>query len=268
MEPAKEAAGRLCRLGADPATVARTGTTVPTVAPWVLVHSPLVGPVTWRGVAAALDKRGQAAIVPELTPPLDTPHPWWSHAAADVVSAVRTAGLTRSVLAGHSGAGPGLPAVGAELAAHGVRVAGYVFVDAGLPTPGRSARETLPSELRERLEGLVDADGVLPPWCDWWGDGALMGLVPEPVVRRRLESECWPVPASLFDEVPPVPSGWPEAPCAYLCSTYVAEALEAEGRGWPVRRREGGSHLDVLGAPDDIADALVALAAAAGIDAG
>lgn len=225
---------------------------------WVLVHSPFVGPSTWHGVAAALRDRGDTALVPEPAPPLEAPEPWWAHAAGEVAAAGAAAGLDRTVLAAHSGAGPMLAVFGSALAAGGTTVEAYLFVDAGLPAPGQSAFDTLPPALQRRISDLA-RDGLLPPWCDWWGPEVLETVVPDPQARRRLEAECRPVPLGLFHEVPPVPAAWPDAPCGYLCSTYEAEAGAAEARGWPVLRRPGGSHLDPLVAPSEIAGLLVAL---------
>jgi hypothetical protein len=50
-----------------------------------------------------------------------------------------------TILVGHSGAGPLLAAMGESLGC----VEGYVFVDAGLPHPGRSWFDSAPPELAE-----------------------------------------------------------------------------------------------------------------------
>jgi pimeloyl-ACP methyl ester carboxylesterase len=47
-----------------------------------------------------------------------------------------------AVLIGHSGAGPLLPLAGARA---GIRVQGYVFVDARLPAPGQSWMDAVPA---------------------------------------------------------------------------------------------------------------------------
>jgi hypothetical protein len=229
----------------------------------LLVPSPLLGPPSWEPVADELRSEGAAVEVARLTPPLDAVHPWWSHAARELAAAAGDG--RRVVLVGHSGAGPRLPAFGEAATAAGAVVDGYLFVDAGLPTPGRSAAETAPEELVDLLDRLTGPEGLLPPWCEWWGEGALERLVPDPVARHHLEAACWPVPRSLFDEVTPVPRRWPDAPCAYLrlSEGYDQDAREAEGLGWPCRRRSG-SHLDPVVRPADVAADLLALAEAAG----
>ena len=59
------------------------------------------------------------------------------------------------ILIGHSGAGPLLAAAGEIID----QVRGYVFVDAGLPIPGRTWMETVPPDLAARLREMADAGG-------------------------------------------------------------------------------------------------------------
>jgi hypothetical protein len=117
------------------------------------------------------------------------------------------------------------------------------------------------------LLAMADAAGVLPPWCEWRGPDGLAAAVPDPVQRRRLEAACWPVPVSIFDEVPAVPQAWPDVPCAYLSLGDERSAAAAESRGWPTRRKPSGSHLDVVTAPEAVAALLAELAGAAGLTA-
>jgi hypothetical protein len=235
------------------------------VAVALLVPSPLLGAPSWEPTAVELGRRGVTAGIVHLTPPLDAPHPWWEHAAREVATAA-AAIADDVVLVGHSGAGPRLPVFGHSVGEAAVGVAGYLFVDAGLPTPGRSAADLAPLEILELLDRLEDDDGILPPWCEWWGEGVLEGLVPDPVARHHLEAACWPVPRSLFDEVAPVPPHWPEAPCAYLQLTdsYDEDADQARARRWVVRRRRG-THLDPVTNPGALCDELLDVARAAGL---
>jgi hypothetical protein len=41
--------------------------------PFALIHSPLVGPITWSAVARELAARGVPVVVPDLGPPDETP---------------------------------------------------------------------------------------------------------------------------------------------------------------------------------------------------
>lgn len=227
------------------------------------MHSPLVGPFTWQPVADELEQRGVRAVVPSLLDDAATaPGPAWERQVDAVVGAVAGAGIERPVLTGHSGAGPLLPAVGAALGT----VAAYVFVDAALPTGESGLFAALHPSLRARLESLAH-DGVLPPWSEWWGPGALDALLPDDDIRQRFLSELRPVPLSLFEEPLPAVPAWPEAPCAFLrlSDAYRDEEAEAAHRGWVVSRLDG-SHLELLLRPRVVADALLALTDRMGVD--
>jgi hypothetical protein len=156
-----------------------------------------------------------------------------------------------AILIGHSGAGPLLATAGSM---PGMDVRGYVFVDAGLPAPGRSWMDTVPSDLVTQLREMADPQGWLPPWSQWWGTDELAALVPDPAVRRHFASGCPRLPLAMFEEVhPPVP-GWPDAPGGYLqlSEAYEDEAARARDLGWPVRQLES-HHLALLTDPGKVA---------------
>ena len=143
------------------------------------------------------------------------------------------------MLVGHSGAGPHLPAIARRLRDGGTAVEACLFVDAGLPAPGRSPRQEAP----EAFDELVRRSGAgrpapargptgggprsWPAWC------------PIPSLRSELAAECRPVPLALIDEPFPVVDGWPDAPCAVVSFTYEPEARAAEALGWVVARVPG-----------------------------
>lgn len=222
----------------------------------VLVHSPLVGPSTWQGVADHLTASGHAVVVPSLLAATRAGPPFATAHVQAVVDAVVAAGIGGPcVVVGHSGAGPLLPAIGAGLPGG---MAAAVFVDAGLPRPGRSRLEDLHPSFRGRLRELVDARGMLPPWHEWWGPGALAALLPDDDVRARVVAELAPVPFALFAEPLPVVAGWPDARCAYLrlSDAYVGEEAAAVRHGWPVSSLDG-SHLELVTAPARVATAVL-----------
>ena len=165
------------------------------------------------------------------------------------------------VLAGHSGAGPLLAAAGARAG----RVRGYVFVDAGLPTPGRNWLQTAPPELAAQLRGMADAHGRLPPWPQWWGEEVMAELVPDPDMRRQFVAGCPRLPLAMFGEVHPPAPGWPDAPGAYLqlSPAYREEADRARNLGWPVAELPG-HHLTLLTDPAAVVQALRAELASLG----
>jgi hypothetical protein len=153
---------------------------------------------------------------------------------------------TPLALVGHSAAGPLLPGVGRALRDAGYPVGGYVFVDAGLPGPGRPNRlELLRREDESRsvaLEQLLDAGGRFPDW-------ELPGVETRPRGRP------------FFEEPLPTSDDWPDAPCGYLrtSSAYAVFARQAKARGWPVVETDGDHHLPWLDEPLGVAAALLAV---------
>ncbi len=55
---------------------------------FVLIHSPLVGPMTWRLVADALRRKGQTALVPSLFDAPDAALPYWQQHVRSVAQAL------------------------------------------------------------------------------------------------------------------------------------------------------------------------------------
>jgi hypothetical protein len=213
----------------------------------LFVHSPLVGCGTWDQVASELSGRGYEVGAPDLTGTVMAGPPYCVR-QAEVIA--RSASGQPVVLIGHSGAGPLLAAAGALAG----QVRGYLFVDAGLPTPGQTWMDTVPADLVAQVREMADARGWLPPWPQWWGDEVLAELLPDPATRRQFTSGCSPLPLAMFAEVhPPVPH-WPDAPGAYLqlSEAYQDQADRARERGWPVTRQMS-HHLALLTEPGQVA---------------
>lgn len=133
---------------------------------FVLVHSPLVGPRTWRWVAEALAAAGHGVVVPDLRAATLTGRSQELIVAA--ASAVPSA-WARPLLVGHSGAGFFLPSI-----SEAVDAAQLVFVDAGLPPQEGPA--TVGGDFLDRLRSL-SVDGVLPRWSAWWGATVMRTLI-------------------------------------------------------------------------------------------
>ena len=210
----------------------------------LLVHSPLVGCGTWEPVANDLAGDGYAVAVPDLAGTVTAGPPY--HLRQAQVIADSTAGQP-AILIGHSGAGPLLAAAGTML---GEGVWGYIFVNAGLPTPGRSWMETVPPDLAAQLREMADPQGWLPPWSRWWSDEELATLLPDPAVRQHFATGCPRLSLAMFEEVHPPTPGWPNAPGGYLqlSEAYEDEAARAREIGWPVRRQLS-HHLALLTEP-------------------
>jgi hypothetical protein len=223
----------------------------------VLIHSPLVGPLTWLLVANDLRSRQVETIVPALDDDPKDRAPFWEQ---HVESVKRALGAiphgTEISLIGHSGAGPLLPAIG-QAANH--PIASYVFVDAGIPVDGLSRLELMAQEDPDFARSLVQhlADGGTFP--DWSEDD-LASIVPDQGLRRELVAGLRPRGLDFFSEPIPVFAGWPDAPCGYLqfSSAYDAPAKRAREAGWPFKGIAAG-HFHPLVDPSAVADALLDL---------
>src|SRR6266481_4621288 len=216
----------------------------------LLVHSPLVGCATWDLVAADLARCGWEVGVPDLTGTV-TAGPPYCVRQAEVIA--RSAFGQPAILIGHSGAGSLLAAAGAIID----QVRGYIFADAGLPTPGQTWMQTVPPELATQLREMADNQGWLPPWPQWWGAETLAELIPDPAAQRHFAAGCPRLPLAMFDEVQPLAPQWPDAPAAYLqlSEAYGDEAAKAGELGWPVAERMS-HHLAPLTDPALVAESL------------
>lgn len=223
---------------------------------FVLVHSPLVGPLTWEPTAESLRQLGHLVLVPSLAAGTDGGPPYYRELARRVISAVTEACLESPVvIAGHSGAGALLPAIADEVDVHAA-----IFVDAILPHPGLSWFDTAPAELRQHLLDIAHG-ALLPRWNEWFPADALSALLPEAGLRQRFAGELPELPVLYFEERAPEVPSWPPARCAYvqLSEPYEEFADEASRKGWPVRR-ENADHLAMLTRPGQMAEILDQLA--------
>lgn len=228
---------------------------------FVLVHSPLVGPLTWSLVADELRRRGIAAVTPVLEQDEDARELLWQQHAHAAAVTLRTAPPDSAVvLVGHSGAGPLLPAI---RQAAGRSVAAYLFVDAGLPEDGQARLGS--GAFAQHLRALYARGERFPNWTA----DALAEAVPDPVMRQRLVADLRPQPWAFWEEAPPVFARWPDAPCAYLRFTpnpaYDWAVAEARRHGWACAELAGG-HFHMLVDPVAVTDALVRLAHQLGVD--
>ncbi|OLF13341.1 alpha/beta fold hydrolase [Actinophytocola xanthii] len=218
----------------------------------VLVHSPFLGPASLRPLADALAAHGHPALLLDLRPSVvATPvHQVLLGAFADAMSEEELGGEV--VLVGHSGAGPLLPAFADVLED---TVTGLVFLDAGLPTPGRSWRDTVPAELYSHLRAL-SREGRLPRWQRWFDPDPLAELVADEELRAEIADEAPEVPIAFLKEPRPEVSWSGPAGYVLLSQAYEADADEAAGLGWPVRRIPS-HHLAPAGDPLPVATAIL-----------
>lgn len=230
----------------------------------VLVHSPFLGPASLRPLADALAAHGHptddphaawnaSVVLPDLRPSVvSVPvHQVLVGAFADAIGEEQLTGPV--VLIGHSGAGPLLPAFADALED---TVTGLVFLDAGLPTPGRSWRDTVPAELYARLKS-VSREGQLPRWPDWFSPNPLRRIAND-LLRADIAEEAPEVPVAFLKE--PRPDVAWSGPAGYvaLSEGYADDATAAAERGWPVRRLDS-HHLAPATDPDPVAVAVLAV---------
>jgi hypothetical protein len=230
------------------------------MATFVLIHSPIVGPLTWSSVAEELRLSGIKAIVPDLAYDVAPKEPYWKLHAKSVGRALKSVPENEGlILAGHSGAGMLLPAI---RQISGRAVAGYIFVDADIPEDGGSRLEILRRELPQAAEEVyraLSAGEMLPAW----GDADLREIIPEVELRQRVLADLRPHPLAFMEEAIPVFEGWPEAPCGYLsfkrAGSYRESVERAKREGWAYAELDG-AHFHILVDPHGVAEALVGLA--------
>lgn len=222
-----------------------------------LLHSPLVGPLCWQPVAERLQADGYRVIAPDLTSAVASDCHQQSFIAA-AVDAIRVAEMGSTVLVGHSGAGPLLPAI-----ASATNTVGVIFVDAGLPHPGKSWFDTAPPPLAAHLKSLAGDDGDLPRWSGWFDAAVLNEAIADPSLRLRFVDELPRLSLDYFEQ--PIPATVWDGPISYLqlSAVYVADADRAAAAGWPVHRLTAG-HLAILTAPQHVLPSLIALLEAVG----
>ena len=223
----------------------------------ILIPSPLNGPLVWAPVSRALRARGIQTLVASLEDDPDDSAPYWvQHAASVARKLAHLPPAQRVILAGHSGTGPLLPAIGA-FSPH--PVGGYLFVDAGLPIPGESRLQEIErifpeveAELRHRLE----AGGRSPEWTD----EQLREILPDEGLRRGILAELRPRGQAFFTQPFPSFGAWPDAPCGYIRFSAAYDELAAQARvqGWSYREFQAG-HFHMAVDPDAVAAALADL---------
>jgi pimeloyl-ACP methyl ester carboxylesterase len=216
---------------------------------FVLVHSPLVGPTTWRWVADVLTSAGHDVAVPDLREAAMSGEP------QSVIAAVRAAaGTGPATVVGHSGAGHFLPWVAEHLESP---PGGIVFVDAGIPPC--EGRATPSADFLDRLRSLAAGD-MLPRWSTWWGTDVMEMLVLDGGRRAEIEAEMPEIPVAFYEAPISLPSGWCDTGGSFLLlsEAYRQDAKRAHSLGWPTIERLG-SHLDIVNHPTAIARDLLEL---------
>jgi hypothetical protein len=214
---------------------------------YVLIHSPLVGGLTWKLVADQMRQRDLDVVVPLLLDSSDSPEPFWKQHAESVSQALTQIPVnTPFTLVAHSGAGPLLPVIQQSLENP---VNAYVFVDAGLPRDGATRLDLMKSEdpeWAEQFQEELERGDRFPNWSM----EDLRNVIPDESLSRQMVAEIHPRGLSFFTEPIPVFSGWPDAPCVYIrfSTPYKRPAAQARQAGWPTYELEAG-HFHMLVVP-------------------
>ncbi|MGN6678287.1 MAG: alpha/beta fold hydrolase [Streptosporangiaceae bacterium] len=228
------------------------------VACFVLVHSPSVGPSTWRQVSDQLRQGGHETVVPSLLGVADGGPPYWAAVATAVRGGLSGRDIRQPVvLVAHSNAGLFVPVIASELRGS---VVCSIFADASIP-PSSGSTPVAEDEFLPFLRDLVDENGRLPQWTNWWSDEDVAPMLPDPPLRQVITAEQPRLPLEYYLEQIPVPAGWDDQPCGYLLfsQAYEGQADEARRRGWPVRTTRG-EHLHQAVDPEAVTQALLELA--------
>ncbi len=222
---------------------------------FVLIHSPLVGPLTWSQVADEMRQRGLSVLVPNLEDVPDSKKPFWKQHAESVSRALSHISRETSLtLVAHSGAGPLLPAIRQSML-HPVKA--YLFVDAGIPRDGASRLDLMKWEdpdWAEEFQQELTRGERFPTWS--FDD--LQDVIPDSSLRRQMVAELRPRGLDFFTEPIPVFDGWPDAPCVYIqfSSAYEKPAAQARQLGWQVYELEAG-HFHMLVDPVVVASTII-----------
>ncbi|MFN0094022.1 MAG: hypothetical protein ACKVVT_04505 [Dehalococcoidia bacterium] len=224
---------------------------------FLLVPSPLTGPSSFEPLARAL---GAGAHVLTPRPPAAPPY-WETWANSAVASAPRHAvdDGEPAVLIGHSGAGPGLPAIAPRLSELGVAVAGVVYLDATLPGAYRSWLASYTDAAGDLAAQAAARGGAVPnPWGDprrW------VALGVEADAARSLAAEAEDLPYDWYAEPYPLTLRHDSAAAftAFEPNAFYRPMVErAMAAGWAVAALRG-HHFHHLTLPDEVAETIHAL---------
>ena len=220
----------------------------------VVLHSPLVGPATWRWLVPELRARGFEVASADFRADMAGDPPYYAKLVRTACASLAPAPETSTFLVVHSGAGSLVPALATDLA-------GAIFVDALMPHPGRAWFETVPDALKVRLEKSARA-GCVPPWHRWWPDGAIRALFADQDSYSEFVAELNEIPLAYLHEPAPgveLQSGFRSA-YLQLGPGNAVEAALAEQLGWPVRRIQL-HHLATITHPQLVAASIAELVA-------
>jgi hypothetical protein len=222
---------------------------------YALIHSPLVGPLTWSLVAAEMRDRVLDPIVPVLEDSPASPDPFWKQHVDSVSRSFANIPPQAPIIwIAHSGAGPLLPVIRQAVPNP---VHAYVFVDAGLPQDKATRLELMKSEdsdWAQEFQVYLEGGGRFPNWSS----DDLREILPDDNLRTQMVAEIRPRGLDFFTEPIPVFQGWPDATCMYILFSPPYERAEAQARqmGWITDTLEAG-HFHMLVDPSAVTDKII-----------
>jgi len=216
---------------------------------FLLLHSPLVGPSTWKWVAEELGRSGNEVTILVISPSATAQG--WEQVVKEVVAQVPVE--NGAVFVAHSGAGPLLPTIVERSRSLG---SSLVFVDAGVPAETGNT-PLMPEAVLEHLASLAE-EGLLPPWSEWFGPDVMASLIPDATKRELIVSELPRIPLDYFSGLVPPLRKWPADRNGYvlLSDAYLDDVEEARHRGWTVVKLLG-KHLDLVTRAPEVALAII-----------
>ena len=231
---------------------------------FVLLHGAFHGGWCWARVAPLLRAHGHRVFTPTQTGLGERAHLLdagitISTFVDDLLGVLHAEELDAAVLVGHSFGGNAITGA-ADRVPH--RIRHLVYLDAAIPSPGRSHLDMAPPEVAAERRRLADATAglsVAPP------EPAAFGIPPGPDadwVRRRLTPHPFGAMATAIPLLNPPGNG---LPCTYVACTApeypgLAWARDAaRALAWPWRTLAAG-HDCMVTAPRETAELLMEIA--------